>query len=93
MPGDEATKKDLQDLEARLDGKLDVMEIRIGEVVHEAVRDSETRILKAIFGYTETTTARQNGADAKLTEMQERLKILERRLFEVEKRLSLPPAA
>lgn len=78
MPDEQATKADLLDLEL---------------VIRGAIQDSETRILKAIYGYTETITARQNSGTKRLAEFEERLVITERRLLEVEKRLNLPPAA
>jgi hypothetical protein len=55
---DIATTKDLQDLEARLNGKLDAVESRIGDQVREATHESETRILKAIYEIAESGNKR-----------------------------------
>jgi hypothetical protein len=104
MPGEAANKRDLQDLEVRLDSRLEALETRLLEQIGAAVsgseehlkefgRDLQTELRKAIYGCTETMTVRQDGADGKIVEMQERLKIVERRVSELEKRLNLPPAA
>ena len=89
MDDQPATKHELRDLEGRVDGKLAALEARLVEAIH----DSETRVLKAIYGYTETISTRIDGSSKKAGELDERIAILERRLLEVEKRLNLPPAA
>jgi chromosome segregation ATPase len=99
-----ANKQDLQDLEVKLDSRLQALETRLLEQIGAAVSGGEehlkefgrglrTELLKSICGHTETITVRQDGADGKIVALQERLKIIERRVFELEKRLNLPPAA
>jgi hypothetical protein len=78
-----ATKQDLAGLEQRMDARFDELK--------EAILDVETRILTSIYGYTETMSLRQDGAAKKAAEFEDRLMVLERRVFEVEKRLNLPP--
>jgi hypothetical protein len=45
-----ATKQDLSDLRTDIDGKL--------ESLREAIQDSETRILRALYGYTQSIDIR-----------------------------------
>ena len=70
-----ATKADLAALEHRL---------------AEAIHDSETRLLRAFYGFTETVQARFRAADDGEANMKKRLMVLEQRLLEVEKRLNMP---
>ncbi len=51
--GQAATKADLHALEQRIEGKLDASEQRMLDKVSEIVRDAETRILQAFYGFTE----------------------------------------
>jgi hypothetical protein len=57
----EVLRQDLRDTEARIEGKLDAVEARISDQIRSAIQDSETNLLKAIYGYTETMTLRQDG--------------------------------
>ncbi len=84
-----ASRQDLGRLEVRVDGKFSALEASLLEAIH----DSETRVLKAIYGYTETISVRVDGASKRSGELDDRIAILERRLLEVEKRLNVPPAA
>ncbi len=54
MADQRANKRDLVALEGRIDGKLESLR----GALQEATQDSETRILRAIYGYTETLTER-----------------------------------
>jgi hypothetical protein len=70
-----ATKADLAALEQRL---------------VEAIRDNETHLLKAFYGFTESVSARFKAADDNDANLKKRLAVLEERLMEVEKRLNFP---
>ena len=70
-----ATKADLVALEQRLT---------------EAIRDNETHLLKAFYGFTESVSARFRAADDNDANLKKRLAVLEERLMEVEKRLNMP---
>lgn len=78
MPGDaeNATKQDLRDLEGRL---------------AEAIHDSETRILKALYGYTQTVDLRLTENKMHQESLEKRVLVLESRILEVEKRVNFPP--
>ena len=70
-----ATKADLAALEQRL---------------AEAIHDSETRLLKAFYGFTETVQTRFQAIEDSDTNLKKRMMVLEQRLLEVEKRLNMP---
>jgi hypothetical protein len=78
-----ATKKDLAELEARLS---------------EQMRDMQTEILKAFLPWQESWHTQFRKLEANMgnnvTSIEQRMGILERRLWEIEKRLLMnPPAA
>ena len=75
-----ATRADLEKLRAEL-----------LEELLEAIHDSETRLLKAFYGFTETVQTRFKDADRSEAGLKERMNILENRLLEVEKRINMPP--
>jgi hypothetical protein len=75
-----ATRADLEKLRAEL-----------VEQLLEAIHDSETRLLKAFYGFTETVQTRFKDADRSEAGLKERMNILETRLLEVEKRINMPP--
>jgi hypothetical protein len=88
-----ATKADLQDLKEQIQGRMDVQEQRIIEQVGTLIRDSETRLLQAFYGYAEATNKRLNQVDGNVAIFLNRLGTVENRLLEVEKRLNIPPTA
>jgi hypothetical protein len=85
----------LQDLETRLEsrfaGRMDTLEQRLTDRIVEAVRDSETRLLQAFYGYAEATNRRFVQIEASDTIMLSRFATLEGRVLELEKRLNMPP--
>jgi len=103
-----ATKKDLAQLETRIDTKLSELETRIDAIdaklsgledrITERIRDSQTEILKAFLPWQESVHTQFRKLEANMgnsvTSIEERMGILERRLWEIEKRLLMnPPAA
>jgi hypothetical protein len=88
-----ATKGDLAELEprilARMEAALDERETRM----IEAMRDGQTEILKAFYGFTETVQTRFRVQDDTEAGLKKRLTVLEERVLEVERRLNMPPAA
>ena len=70
-----------------------------GEMQHryddlkETLRDSETRLLQAFYGYTQTTDAKLKEGEQSDIALRQRLTAVEYRILEVEKRLNMPPAA
>ncbi|HML18690.1 MAG TPA: hypothetical protein VK419_16780 [Bryobacteraceae bacterium] len=93
MPGEPVTRADLDALEQRFEGKLDAVEQRILDRVGELIRDSETRLLQAFYGFAEATNKRFNQIDGNVAIFINRLGTLESRILELEKRLNIPPAA
>jgi hypothetical protein len=63
VPDDAVTRPDLQNFETRLERKLDSFEARIVDHVHEAVRASEARILKAIYELAESGNKRMTALE------------------------------
>jgi hypothetical protein len=63
-----------------------------------ALHDSETRLLQAFYGYTQTTDAKLKEGEQRDIALRQRLTAVESRILEVErrlieKRLNMPPAA
>jgi len=73
-----ATKGDITALESRLT---------------EAMRDMQTEVLGAFYGFSQTIQDRFKGQDGTESSIKTRMTTLESRLLEIEKRLHLPPSA
>jgi glycosyltransferase A (GT-A) superfamily protein (DUF2064 family) len=101
-----ATKAELQEalaanksetLKAIADAKTEIV-AEIRDIVAESVRDSQTEILRAFLVYQDGNDLRVRTVEAKLsnvdTGLSQRVNNVERRLWEIEKKLLLnPPAA
>ena len=93
-----ATKGDLEELKQELRQELrqEGSQLRM-EMQHqyddlkETMRDVQTEILKAFYGYTQTTNVKLRDGEVADAAIRERVTILESRLLEVEKRLLMPP--
>ena len=59
--------------------------------VIEAMRDGQTEILTAFYGYTQTTDAKLREGEPSDIGLRQRLTAVESRILEVEKRLNMPP--
>jgi len=59
--------------------------------VLEAVRDIETKLLNAFYGYAKSNDARVLQGEANETVLRNRMSTVESRLTEVERRLNIPP--
>jgi hypothetical protein len=59
--------------------------------VLEAVRDAETKLLNAFYGYAKSNDARVLQTEANETVLRTRMATLESRVMEVERRLNIPP--
>jgi phage shock protein A len=94
-------KQDMADLEGRLKQDMAEMEERLRQLTREAVHDLETKLLSAFFGWAErmekvldrlTTEVRH--MHAMDLNLEERMRALENRVFNLEKRIMQhPPAA
>ena len=91
-----ASKADLAALETRI--KADIAQIRTDlaereDRLTEAMRDGQTEVLKAFYGFVETIQARFKAQDDTEAGIKSRLTLVEGRLIEIEKKLNMPPAA
>lgn len=96
-----ATKADLAALEARLTERQDRLnerqEMLRTEMQHmyddlkETIRDVQTEILKAFYGFSESVQLHFKEVDKTDASLKERLTSIEGRLLDVEKRLNMPP--
>ena len=59
----------------------------------ERIADSETKLLRAFYGFVESNQKRVTQIEENQHSVQSRLGSLETRIIEVEKRLNMPPAA
>ena len=89
----EDLKNELHALEQRIEGKIDASEQRTLDKVAELIHDSETRILNAFYGATESSRKRIATVEVAGTLMVSRLGTLEDRVTDIERRLNLPPAS
>ncbi len=84
------------DFEQRADARFadfeQRMDARFAEF-RELVTDTETKLLKAFYGFVESNQKRLEGIERDQGNLHERLAILERRVTEVERRLNIPPSA
>ena len=90
------TKQDIQQL--RSETKQDVEQLR-SEMNHgyrdlvERITDSETKLLKAFYSFTESNQKRFTQVEGNEAALRSRVASIETRLLEVEKRLNMPPSA
>jgi len=95
-----ATKGDLQDLEARLEARLQGLDERHemlrAEMGHsfddlkEIFRDTQTELLKAFYNYAQSTDLKlKDGAESDAN-LRQRLSVVERRLTELELKVNFP---
>ena len=57
------------------------------------MRNVETNLLKAFYGYVESTRQRFAFVEGQSDNLMTRMRAIEDRVLEIEKRLNLPPAA
>jgi chromosome segregation ATPase len=107
MGNEPATKTDLADLRAELKQDADQLRSELRESANqlrsefhhgfddlkETMRDIQTEILKAFYGFAETNQARLAEIETESAAVKRRLGALESRVLEVEKRLNMPPEA
>lgn len=82
-------KANIHDLRVEMKADLGALEER----VMESMREVETNLLKAFYGWAQSTDKRLNLSEATDANYASRLGAVETRLLEVEKRLRIPPAA
>lgn len=89
-----ATKQDVDLL--RSDMKQDVAILRsemhhMQDALVERINDTETKLLQAFYGFTQSIVERHRSADDTEASLKKRLTIVEERLTRVELRLNTPP--
>jgi hypothetical protein len=87
-----ATKADL----VALDEKLEMLRSETTHQYHdlrEAIRDSQTEMLKAFYNFAESNNKRVAQNEVNEVANRARIETLERRVTELEQRLNIPPAA
>jgi uncharacterized protein YicC (UPF0701 family) len=84
-----ATKGDLQGAVEQLRSEMNHQY----DDLKETLRDVQTEILRAFYGYTQTTDAKLKEGEQSDIALRQRLTAVESRILEVEKRLNMPPAA
>ena len=67
--------------------------VNLKDELVEVFRDSQTEILTAFYGFSQTIQDRFKENDQTEASLKRRLGTVEARLLEIEKRLNLPPAA
>ncbi|HSP68793.1 MAG TPA: hypothetical protein VLN48_13775 [Bryobacteraceae bacterium] len=77
----------------RSEGRMDVLEQRLIDKFADALRDTETKILQAFYGFAETNNRRLVQGEAATAMVVSRLTTIESRVLEIEKRLNIPPTA
>jgi len=78
-----ATKADIAQLRAETQHQYDDLK--------ETLRDVQTEILKAFYGYTQTTDAKLKEGETADAGLRQRLTAVEGRILDLEKRLNMPP--
>ena len=77
---------DMKALEQRLGSDMKTMEDRLVEVF----RDGQTEGLKAFYAYAESTDLKLRDSAATDANLRERLSVVERRLTDLERKVSFP---
>jgi uncharacterized protein (UPF0216 family) len=92
-----ATKRDIRELEERLDGRITSRDGRMTsmeERILERMRDMQTELRKAFLPYQEQSRLRDAAVEARQAALEARFHTVEGRLAEIEKKLlPEPPAA
>ena len=78
-----ATKADIGQLRAETQHQYDDLK--------ETLRDVQTEILKAFYGYAQTTDVKLKEGEVADIALRQRLTAVEGRVLELEKRLNMPP--
>lgn len=58
----------------------------------EAIRDGQAEVLRAFYGFSQTVLDRFREQDTTEAALKRRMATLETRVFEIEKRLNIPPS-
>ncbi len=81
-----ATKQDLLDLENRFENRFVELENRFVEALH----DTETKLLRAFYGWAEATQKHFADLERSDISLRERIDTCERRITELERKVDFP---
>lgn len=87
-----ATKADLKDLRDELINAIRQSESNLRNEMTELIHDTETKLLKAFYGFAEATQKRTDNLENAQGGLTGIIATLDRRVTEIEKRLNYPPA-
>ena len=82
------TKADLKALRDELKADMKAFKDELAEMI----RDVETKLLKAFYGFAETTQKRLTENERATSGVADRIEIIERRVTDLEKRVNFPHA-
>ncbi len=85
----QAVKNDLQAVKNDLESGLQA----VRDELLEAIRDTETRLLKAFYDFADSNQKRLSATETLGALVVDRLGSIERRVTDIEKRLNTPPAS
>ena len=86
-----ATKGDLLDMRDGLRQEISGQISGLRDELVEAIHDSQTEVLRAFYGFSQTIQARFAQQDQTEAALKQRLTVIESRVLEIEKRLNMPP--
>lgn len=84
----DAVERAKEELRTDIEGAVKASEDRLTELV----RNIETQLLQAFYGFADSMTKRVTQSDLNQALVLGRVATLENRMLEVEKRLNIPPA-
>ena len=88
----ESLDQRFESLDQRFEGRMDAQEERLKDFLREAIRDSETRLLQAFYGYAQSADKHMAQLDSESSQLSSRVATLESRVMDLERRLNFPPS-
>ena len=90
--GDYATKTDLKELRDHLVNAIRQSESNLRNEMTELIRDTETKLLKAFYGFAEATQKRMDNLENSQGGLTGIIATLDRRVTDLEKKVNFPKA-
>ena len=82
------------EIEQRMTDRMRLMQTQIEEHTTESTRDMQTEVIRVFMEFQQRNESRDGSQDKATAGLSERLGMVERRLFQIERKLLLePPAA
>ena len=89
----DAIKADLNEVRDELRNEMKAGSETLRDELIEGMRDIETKLLKAFYGFAESTQKRVSEGERTSSGLTERLGTLERRITDLEKKVNFPHAS